>query len=66
MYLAAGRGDQAREGAGELLVQMPPQLSVPADGPARLSARDAAASCVTTSAQSRPSSIILITPPIWP
>ena len=22
MYLAAGRGDQAREGAGELLVQM--------------------------------------------
>src|ERR1039457_4238848 len=34
--------------------------------PARSSARDAAASCVTTSAQSRPSSIILMTPPIWP
>ena len=34
--------------------------------PARSRARDAAASCVTTSAQSRPSSIILITPPIWP
>ena len=34
--------------------------------PARSSARDAAASCVTTSAQSRPSSIILMTPPTWP
>jgi glyoxalase/bleomycin resistance protein/dioxygenase superfamily protein len=34
--------------------------------PARSRAREAAASCVTTSAQSRPSSIILITPPIWP
>jgi hypothetical protein len=32
--------------------------------PARSSAREAAASCVTTSAQSRPSSIILMTPPI--
>ena len=34
--------------------------------PARSSAREAAASCVTTSAQSRPSSIILMTPPTWP
>ena len=34
--------------------------------PARSSARDAAASWVTTSAQSRPSSIILMTPPTWP
>src|SRR6266851_2919749 len=34
--------------------------------PARSSARDTAASWVTTSAQSRPDSIIAITPASWP
>jgi hypothetical protein len=34
--------------------------------PARSIALEAAASWVSTSAQSRPSSIIRMTPPIWP